>query len=160
MEARHQIHSRQFLYNPTEADWRKALHTIKYLLKTVNEGIRIDPWEDQGDIFTDAGEEKLEEKATTGILVKSGATQLLWSARKQDVTVLSSNKAEYIALGSGCQEGMWICKVLKSLQKPQIPTIYNNNRGAATLTQYPDVQSTYDGGITLRENALKKETCW
>lgn len=121
MEARHQIHSRQFLYNPTEADWRKALHTIKYLLKTVNEGIRIDPWEDQGDIFTDAGEEKLEEKATTGILVKSGATPLLWSARKQDVTVLSSNKAEYIALGSGCQEGMWICKVLKSLQKPQIP---------------------------------------
>ena len=63
--------------DPTQVDWRKALHTIKYLLKTAKEGIQISPWDSQVDIYTDAGEEKIEEKATTGIVVKSGATPLL-----------------------------------------------------------------------------------
>jgi len=53
------------------------------------------------DIFTDAGEKNLEEKATTGVLVMCGKSPLGWTARKQDVTTLSSTEAEYIALGVG-----------------------------------------------------------
>lgn len=62
---------------PSMGDWQKALHVTKYLLRTKDEGIQIAPWTGSIDIFTDAGEEKLEEKATTGILVKSGSTPLL-----------------------------------------------------------------------------------
>jgi len=63
-------------------------------------------------IFTDAGEEGLEEKATSGILVMSGKTPIAWTARKQDVTTLSSTEAEYIALGVGAQDAMWLRKIL------------------------------------------------
>ena len=48
--------------------------------------------EDGLDIFTDAGEEKLEEKATSGILVMPGNYLISWTCRcKQDVTTLPSN---------------------------------------------------------------------
>ena len=72
--------------------------------------------------------------------MKSGATPLLWTSRKQDVTVLSSTEAEYIALGSGCQDALWFGKVLTFLQgqSAPIPIVYNDNHGAATLAEYPD----------------------
>ena len=125
---------------PSNGDWQKALHVVKYLAGTPEAGIEIHPWTGTIEIFTDAGEEKLEEKATTGIIIKNGNTPIAWTARKQDVTVLSSTEAEYIALGTGCQDALWIRKVLQFLwpNDPPTPIVYNDNQGAATLSEYPD----------------------
>lgn len=67
------------------------------------------------DVYTDAGEEELEEKATTGILVMAGGSPIGWTARKQDVTTLLSTEAEYITLGPGAQDALWIRKLLEFL---------------------------------------------
>ena len=85
---------------------------ISYLLGTASEGIVLWRLEGPVDIFTDAGEEDLEEKATSGILVMSGKTPIAWTARKQDVTTPSPTEAEYITLGIRAQDAMWLRKIL------------------------------------------------
>ena len=50
----------------TNADWRKGIQVVRYLASTAKEGIRIEPESmDEVEVCTDAGEENLEEKATT-----------------------------------------------------------------------------------------------
>jgi len=124
---------------PRVSDVRKGCRVIVYLLGTAGEGICLRGVRKMEiDIFTDAGEEKLEEKATTGILVLLGNLPISWAARKQDVMTLSSTEVEYIALGAGAQDGMWIAKVMEFLNKPVIPRVWTDNRGASTLSYNPD----------------------
>ena len=111
---------------PNEGDWQKALHVVKYLGGTSEEGIEIHPWTGTVEIFTDAGEEHLGQKATTRMIMKNGKTPIAWTARKQDVTVLSSTGAEYIALGTGCRDALWVRKVLQFLGSEVRPILYND----------------------------------
>jgi len=108
---------------------------IAYLLGTADEGMCLRGVRKiEVDIFTDVGEEKLEEKATTGILVLLGNSLISWAARKQDVTTLSSTKTEYITLGAGAQDGIWMAKVMDFLNKPDISRVWTDNREASTLS--------------------------
>ena len=51
--------------SPNNTDVRRGCRIMSYLLKTKYEGTMLRVMEDSMDIFTDAGEENLEEKATT-----------------------------------------------------------------------------------------------
>jgi len=65
---------------PNITDIRRGCRIISYLLNTQDEGIILKGATDTIDIFTDAGEESLEEKATTGILVMCGTSLIAWNA--------------------------------------------------------------------------------
>ena len=80
----------------------------------------------------------MQDKATSGILIMSGNSPISWTSRKQDVTTLSSTEAEYIALGSGAQDAMWLRKILEFLEVPTVPRVWTDNRGASTLSYNPD----------------------
>ena len=90
------------------------------------------------DIFTDAGEEKLEERDTSGILTRIRQSPVSWATRKQDVTTLSSTEAEYVALSMGVQDRLWVQKVMGFLGEVRTPRIWTDNKGASTLTENPD----------------------
>jgi len=120
---------------PRVSDVRKGCWVIAYLLGTADEEIYLRSVRKMEiDIFTDAGEEKLEKKATTGILVLLGDSPISWAARKQDMMTLSSIETEYIALGAGAQDAMWMAKVMEFLNKPVTPRVWTDNRGASTLS--------------------------
>ena len=123
---------------PNITDVRRGCRIISYLLETQDEGITLRELCNSLDIFTDAGEENLEEKATTGVLVICGRSPLGWTARKQDVTTLSPTEAEYIALGVGAQDAMWLRKILGFLNRPIVPRVWTDNHGASTLAYNPD----------------------
>ena len=123
---------------PNITDVRRGCRIIGYLLGTQDEGITLRELCNSLDIFTDAGEENLEEKAITGVLVMCGRSPLGWTARKQDVTTLSSTEAEYIALGVGAQDAMWLWKILGFLNRPIVPRVWTDNHGASTLAYNPD----------------------
>jgi len=58
---------------PTSQDWVNGLKIVAYLHSTKNEGIMLGPsGKEPIDIFTDAGEGKLEDKATSSILTRIG----------------------------------------------------------------------------------------
>jgi len=67
-----------------------------------------------------------------------GDSPISWATRKQDVTTLLSSEAEYIALGAGAQDGMWMAKVMEFMNTPVIPRVWTDNRGASTLSYNPD----------------------
>ena len=69
----------------------------------------------------------------------AGNSPISWASRKQDITTLSSTEAEYIALGMGAQDAMWIGKILRFLGHPVVPRLWTDNRGAATLSANPDL---------------------
>jgi len=124
---------------PVEQDWANGLRVVAYLLAIRTEGILLGPDEQQPmDIFTDGGEEKLEDRATSGILIRLGRSPTSWAPRKKDVTPLSSTEAEYIALSMGVQDGMWVGKVMEPLGEHRVPRIWTDNKGAATLTENPN----------------------
>ena len=124
---------------PTISDKKKADRVISYLLATPNEGIALRKFNHPIDVYTDAGEEKLDDKATTGILILSGKSPIGWASRKQDVTTLSSTEAEYIALSHGAQDGVWLQKVLHFLElNAQAPRVWTDSAGADTLSYNPD----------------------
>ena len=108
------------------------------------------------DIFTNAGEEKLEEKATTGILVLLGDSPISWASRKQDVTTLSSTEAEYIALGAGAQDGMWMAKVMEFMNTP-VWTATEGRRLCHTTRISTGGRNTSGGDIISSENARMTE---
>ena len=91
-------------------------------------GITLNSWNYLAlDVFKNVGEGDLEEKATagTGTLALSGSFQISWASCKQDVTTLSiSTETEYITLGSGAQDAMWLRKVLEFLQVPTVPRVW------------------------------------
>jgi len=58
---------------PTTQPWINRLKIVAYLHATKNEGIMLGPsGKEPIDIFTDTGEERLEDKATSGILTRIG----------------------------------------------------------------------------------------
>ena len=80
---------------PTQQDLANGFRILTYLLGTKDEGIQLGPTRKEPvDIFIDAGEESLKDRATSGILIRIGNSPILWASRKQDVTTLSSTEAE------------------------------------------------------------------
>ena len=114
------------------------MKVISYLLATSKEGIILKAYQDPIDVYTDTGEEKLDDKATSGMIMLTGKTPLGWAARKQDVTTLSSTEAEYIALGAGAQDAVWIGKIMEFLSMSTRPRLWTDNEGASTLSYNPD----------------------
>ena len=125
---------------PMQHDMLRAERLVSYLLSTAKDGIILRPFNLKIDIYSDAGEEDLEEKATSGILTMASPSPISWVSRKQDVTTLSSTEAEYIALGVGAQDALWISKILAFLCNPVTPRVWSDNQGASTLSYNPDFQ--------------------
>lgn len=123
---------------PSHKDIHHAEKVVGYLLSTKNDGICLQPMTGKIEVFCDAGEETLEDKATTGVIVMDGQSPLSWTARKQDVTTLSSTEAEYIALSSAAQDALWFTKVMEFIGISHTPTVFTDNEGAATLSENPD----------------------
>lgn len=124
--------------SPKSVNVQKAKKVLGYLLATQHKGIQLGPLDEEIEVYCDAGEETLEDHATNGIVVKSGASPLSWTSRKQDVTILSSTEAEYVALSAAAQDALWFTKMITFLEYPQMITIRTDNEGAATLTKNPD----------------------
>ena len=58
---------------PISQDWVNGLNVVAYLLSTEEKGTVLGPLgQEPVDIFTDAGEEKLQDWVTNGILTRLG----------------------------------------------------------------------------------------
>ena len=62
-----------------------------------------------------------------------------WKSQKQSVVALSTTEAEYIALCTATQEGVWLRLLLENVGQEQNgpTTIYEDNQGAICLSKNP-----------------------
>nr|GFB79333.1 copia protein [Tanacetum cinerariifolium] len=96
---------------PTEKQLKEVKRIFRYLRGTVNMGL----WYPKGSsfeptAFLDANHAGCidSRKNTSGGIQFLGDKLVSWMSKKQNCTVMSSAKAEYVALSTSCAQVMWM----------------------------------------------------
>ncbi|GAB2273823.1 hypothetical protein Dimus_039054 [Dionaea muscipula] len=78
-------------------------------------------------------------KSTTGFLFFFGAAVFTWVSKLQPIVTLSSTEAEYVAVASCVQHGLWLRQLLKELYMEQaMSTVVNvDNQSAIAVAKNP-----------------------
>jgi hypothetical protein len=88
--------------------------------------------------YSDAdGSMNEDQHAISGyaFLIDGGA--VLWSSKRQDVVVLSTTEAEYVATSHTAKEGLWLCSLISQLcrQLGDATTLYSDNQSVIALAK-------------------------
>jgi len=78
---------------------------------------------------------KLDRKSTSGTCYLLGSSIISWNNKKQACVALSTIKAEYIAVGHGCAQVIWLKHQLLDygVKLSKVP-LYCDNTSAINLT--------------------------
>lgn len=119
---------------PSETDWTEAKRVAKYLKGTAHYKLRLGEKQRKSEEkigYVDANwaESRIDRKSNTGYLFQYNKRTISWACRKQTCVALSSTEAEFVALSEGCQEGLWLTKLLTDFgEKMKLPTrLYEDN---------------------------------
>jgi len=126
---------------PTTIQLEGAKRVIRYLKRTSTMGLCYKRSKDKAIVgFADASlADGDDAKSTSGYVFKYGNTAITWSSKRQTTVATSSQEAEYIALGSGTKEALWLRSLMGELNEEQsYPTIiYEDNMSAISLAKNP-----------------------
>lgn len=80
-----------------------------------------------------------DRKSTTGFVFFLGDSVISWSSKKQSIVTLSTCEAEYIAATSCTCHAIWLRRLLKELNLPQMEAteICIDNKSAQALAKNP-----------------------
>jgi hypothetical protein len=126
--------------DPRSIHWAAVKRTIRYLAGTLDFGIVLGGHRNAPflEVWTDAdyAGDHDTRRSTSGFLIKFRGSSILWASRRQKAISRSSLEAEYIALSQGCQNVLWILKLLKQIAHPvsTVP-VYIDNQGAIESTK-------------------------
>ena len=82
-------------------------------------------------------------RSTTGYVFQIEKNTVSWCSKRQGCVSKSTTEAEYVALSTACQEGIWLGRLLDDISiKQHDPTvIYEDNQGAIQLSKNPKFHS-------------------
>ena len=126
-----------------ERHWKAVLQIIRYLLGTKDLSLAFE-WGSglETSVFADANyaEKADDRRSVSGVAVTVGKLYVSCFSSTQKIVTLSSTEAEYVALGDGVKEGLFVEGVLSFI----IPSISENcikvlvdNDGAISLANNP-----------------------
>ena len=129
--------------SPAERHWKAVLQIIKYLLGTKGLSLTFE-WGLglEISVFPDAkyAEKADDRRSVSGVAVTVGKPSVSWFSSTQKIVTLSTTEAEYVALGDGVKEALFVKGVLSFI----IPSISENcikvlvdNDGAISLANNP-----------------------
>jgi len=129
--------------NPTLIHHTMLKRILRYLAGTRNLGIIYRKSDDTSDPlvgYADAGFANADDmKSTTGIVFKSSGGAIVWKAKKQTLSALSTTEAEYVALSHCGTEARWLRNLYDELgfhlDKPL--EIRCDNLGAISMANNP-----------------------
>jgi hypothetical protein len=127
----------QFLDNPGSVHWEATKRVIQYLAGTKD--INLMYGTECRDLlsFTDAdGAMQSHQHAISryAFLINGGTVS--WSLRKQELVMLSTAEAEYVAMTHAAKEGIWLQQIINELfQRPlsEPTTLFCDNQSAIRL---------------------------
>jgi hypothetical protein len=156
----------QFQVEPRHEHWTAANHVLRYILGTLNYGLRYTTSSDiQLHGFTDsnwAGSAE-ERKSTSGMCFSVGSAMISWGNMKHKSVALriaeaeyiaaceacteaeyiaaceACTEAEYIAACEACTEAIWLRKLIPELfdQVPDSTIIHSDNQSCIRLLEHP-----------------------
>ncbi|MEO5660525.1 MAG: reverse transcriptase domain-containing protein, partial [Polaromonas sp.] len=138
----------RYASNPGPAHMMAVKRILRYLAGTAHQGLlysggdygvtsqplEITTWTD-----ADWGGDLGDRKSTTGYLVKVNQCPVTWATKKQPTVALSTAEAEYMGIGCGVQEALWICQLLREVlghERVRTPsTILCDNQAVLAITK-------------------------
>ena len=111
--------------SPAERHWKAVLQIIRYLLRTKDLSLTFG-WGSglEISVFADANyAEKADDlRSVSGVKVTVGKSYVSWFSSTQKIATFSTTEAEYVALGDGVKEALFVKGVLSLI----IPSISEN----------------------------------
>ena len=130
--------------SPAERHWKAALQIIRYRLGTKDLSLTFE-WGSGLDIsvFTDVNypQKADDRRSVSGVAVTVGKTSVSWFSSTQKIVTIFTTETEYVALGDGVKEALFVKGVLSFI----IPSISENS-----IKVFVD----NDGAISLANNPL------
>jgi hypothetical protein len=136
----------------------KAIKRIaRYLLKTKDKGLIIDPKNEDFEVYVDAdfagawtkenSSESENSRSRTGYVIMYGGCPVLWVSKLQTLVALSTTEAEYIALSTAMRDVRPMMTLLQEMKERGLPIpttsptvkcrVHEDNVGAVELaTEY------------------------
>lgn len=120
--------------SPTLVDWTEARRVVRYLLQTIDYGLRLGApgaeFKLVGYCDSDWAGDSTDRKSCSGYLYRIGGATVSWISRKQSCVATSTMEAEYVALSGAAQEAVWLRGLLDELDEKQVQatTVYEDNR--------------------------------
>ena len=133
----------KFMAKPGKEHWQGIKRILRYVQGNLNYGLvfstegidhTLTGYSDanwRGDLST--------RRSTTGYVFQIQGSTVSWCSKRQACVSRSSTEAEYIALSTACQEGVWLRRLLSDIQIKQNgpSTVFEDNRGAIELSKNP-----------------------
>lgn len=130
----------RFMAHPTSVHWQVAKDVVRYLARTPERGITFRGSNTDLKAYCDAdfAGDIDTRRSTTGyvFIMNGGATS--WNSKRQPTVAASTTEAEYMAAAAAVKEGLWMRKLLESLDiKVDKINIMCDNQGAIKLLKNP-----------------------
>ncbi|XP_050890595.1 uncharacterized mitochondrial protein AtMg00810-like [Lathyrus oleraceus] len=105
-----QYHS-QFMHEPHHGHWDAAMHVLRYLKSSLEQGIIIPRDNDLRLVaYCDSNYAScpLTRRSVSGYVIKLGTTPISWKTKKQTTVSRSSSEADYRAMAHATSEVIWL----------------------------------------------------
>ena len=114
--------------DPSENHWQAVLQIIKYALGTKDQSLALERGPNLDlSVYTGANyaEKADDTRSVSGVAVTVGNSTICWSSSTQKIVTLSTTEAEYVALGGGVKEGLFVKAVLSFI----VPSVGEEHQG-------------------------------
>jgi hypothetical protein len=133
----------KFMANPGLEHWKGVKRVLRYIQGTLDYGLMYtsDGKEPILTGYSDAdwGGDLTTRRSTTGYVFQIQGNTVSWCSKLQGCVSKSTTEAEYVALSTACQEGVWLRRLLDDISVKQCnPTVlFEDNQGAIELSRNP-----------------------
>jgi hypothetical protein len=151
----------RFQATPKESHVQAVKRIFRYLKGTIDIGL----WYPSKDSFTLKAYSDVdwagcvdERKSTSGGAFFLGESLVAWISKKQSSILLSTTKAEYIAVAECCTQIEWMKQTLQDIKIvfEEPTTIYSDNTSAISLSKNP-AQHSKSKHIPIKYNYLSDQ---
>jgi hypothetical protein len=152
----------RYNHNPAPEHMEAAKHVLRYLLNTRAYALEYRSDGPNGPLYaSDASfADNPDRKSTQGYVMLLFGGAVVWRSSKQATVTTSTTEAELLAISETAREGIFISRLLKSLdqrldQKPQIQC--DNSQTVKLLTEENAVLSTRLRHVDIHNHWLRQE---
>ena len=149
-------------HEPKKSHWKAAQKILNYLLETAHLTLKFskDAAVEIGTaVFVDAdfASKANDRRSVSGVIVLVAGCIVAWFSRTQKCITLSTSEAEYVGMGDGVKEALFVDGVLKFVmpsKKVDKIEVLEDNEGAIALAENP-LSSCNSKHIDVRHHFLR-----
>lgn len=152
-------------HEPKKSHWKAAQKILNFLLETAHLALKLkqDSTVDVGTLVyvdDDFASKTTDRRSVSGALVFVATMLVVWISRTQKCVSQSTSEAEYLAMGDGVKEALFVNGMLKFL-RPSVQLgkieVLEDNTGATALAENP-LSSCRSKHIDVRHHFLRNLT--